>query len=217
MVLTTQAMALGLGTAEKLETVVKRLHSMNAPKARPTVVFPTIAVALILRADVSAWGFTALVSLAYCLAAPKLARLQSALVILLALSDNVVVFSEVSGQHLCAPLDNLPTKLNKRSNYNNEVVYTARFFLRTLDSSWGPINILSSNKILGTWLIKCVWLEAYTFVELFCGEGWVSRIMRTSGCCTASLDIRLATAREGKQNPFDLTTDAGFLFFDYNK
>lgn len=63
----------------------------------------------------------------------------------------------------------------------------------------------------------CVWLEAYTFVELFCGEGWVSRVMRTSGCCTASLDIRLGIARDGKQNPFDLTTDSGFLLFDYNR
>lgn len=58
--------------------------------------------------------------------------------------------------------------------------------------------------------------EAYTFVELFCGDAWVSRVMRASGHPTASLDIRLQNPKEGKQNAFDMLSDAGFSFLWVN-
>ena len=56
--------------------------------------------------------------------------------------------------------------------------------------------------------------KAYSFVELFCGDAWVSRVMRSGGYRTASLDIRLGGstwAQRKKQNPFDLCEDSGFL------
>ena len=60
-----------------------------------------------------------------------------------------------------------------------------------------------------------VWIpKAYSFVELFCGDAWVSRVMRSEGCQTASLDIRLGGAtwaQRKKQNPYDLCEDSGFL------
>lgn len=54
--------------------------------------------------------------------------------------------------------------------------------------------------------------KTYTFVELFSGEGWVSRVMKTAGHRGASLDILLGSQNhgQGKQDPFDLLTDAGF-------
>ena len=58
--------------------------------------------------------------------------------------------------------------------------------------------------------MKC--LEAFGFVEIFSGHGWVSRIMRTGGYPTASLDIWMGHAvPDSKQNHYDLTTDSGFL------
>lgn len=56
--------------------------------------------------------------------------------------------------------------------------------------------------------------EAYSFVELFCGEGWVSKVMRAGGHGVASLDIRLGEGKPGKENAFDLLTDSGFTFLD---
>ena len=55
------------------------------------------------------------------------------------------------------------------------------------------------------------WNQAYSFIELFCGEAWVSKVMRAGGHCTASLDIRLGEALPGKQNAYDLL-DPGFAF-----
>ena len=49
--------------------------------------------------------------------------------------------------------------------------------------------------------------EAYSFVELFCGEGWVSKVMRAGGHGVASLDIRLGEGFQGKENACDLLTD----------
>lgn len=56
------------------------------------------------------------------------------------------------------------------------------------------------------------WNQAYSFIELFCGEAWVSKVMRAGGHCTASLDIRLGEALPGKQNAYDLLSDPGFAF-----
>lgn len=52
--------------------------------------------------------------------------------------------------------------------------------------------------------------QHYDFVELFAGRGWVSDCMASSGRNVAKLDILLGEPVEGKQNAFDLTTDAGF-------
>lgn len=48
-------------------------------------------------------------------------------------------------------------------------------------------------------------------MELFCGQAWVSRVMRTAGHQTCNLDLNMGFARAGKQNYFDLLSDAGFL------
>lgn len=56
--------------------------------------------------------------------------------------------------------------------------------------------------------------QAFTFVELFCGTAWVSRVMRSSGKPTAQLDILLTETvyKSSPQNPMDLLSDCGFLF-----
>lgn len=55
--------------------------------------------------------------------------------------------------------------------------------------------------------------EAYGFLEIFCGQAWVSRVMRAAGYPTANFDILMGHATpEGKQNCYDLLSDAGFLF-----
>ena len=60
-------------------------------------------------------------------------------------------------------------------------------------------------------MFSIVW-EAYSFVEIFAGAGWVSTCMRDSGKATCSLDILAGEPLEGKQNPWDLLSDAGFSF-----
>ena len=56
--------------------------------------------------------------------------------------------------------------------------------------------------------------EAYTFMELYAGEAWVSHCMRAGGHPTASLDILFGSAENGKQNCFDLLSDSGFLLLN---
>lgn len=55
-------------------------------------------------------------------------------------------------------------------------------------------------------------LKTYGFVEVFSGDGWVSRCVRANGIPTASFDIRLSQQVEGKQNAMDILSDAGFSF-----
>ena len=54
--------------------------------------------------------------------------------------------------------------------------------------------------------------KAYSFIELFAGEGWVSKVMRAGGHQTASLDILLGSPPSGKQDAYDLLSDAGFAW-----
>ena len=54
--------------------------------------------------------------------------------------------------------------------------------------------------------------QSYGFLEFFCGEAWVSTVMRGNGVPTASFDINLGNPRSGKQNAMDLLTPAGFSF-----
>lgn len=59
---------------------------------------------------------------------------------------------------------------------------------------------------------KCVLAQAYGFVEVFAGFGWISAYMRANGRGVASMDILYGeTMGPGEQNRWDLTTDAGFL------
>ena len=58
-------------------------------------------------------------------------------------------------------------------------------------------------------------LKTYGFVEVFSGDGWVSRCVRANGIATASFDIRLSSQipqsqGEGRQNPMDILSDSGF-------
>lgn len=55
--------------------------------------------------------------------------------------------------------------------------------------------------------------QAYTFVELFAGAAWTSRMMRAGDHAVASFDITstlLGPTPPNKQNPMDLSTSAGF-------
>ena len=59
---------------------------------------------------------------------------------------------------------------------------------------------------------KRLW-QSYSFVEIFCGEAWCSRCMRTAGYATAQMDISLTNPerKPNKQNEMDLLTESGFL------
>ena len=54
--------------------------------------------------------------------------------------------------------------------------------------------------------------QSYGFLEFFCGEAWVSTVMRGHGVPTASFDINPWAPKPGKQNAMDLLTPAGFAF-----
>ena len=56
--------------------------------------------------------------------------------------------------------------------------------------------------------------QAYGFLEVFSGDGWVSKCMRANGIPTASFDIRLGHPKPGKLDAMDILTDAGFSFFN---
>ena len=55
--------------------------------------------------------------------------------------------------------------------------------------------------------------QEFRFIEVFSGDGWVSKCMKAHGIPTASFDIRLGEPKEGKQDAMDLLSDAGFSFF----
>lgn len=52
--------------------------------------------------------------------------------------------------------------------------------------------------------------QCYDYVEIFCGKGWVKRVMGSAGQRTASFDILLGDPEPGKQDVMDLTTPSGF-------
>ena len=54
--------------------------------------------------------------------------------------------------------------------------------------------------------------QAYGFLEFFCGQAWVSTVMRASGVSTAQFDISLGNPKQGKQDAMDLLTPSGFSF-----
>lgn len=87
-----------------------------------------------------------------------------------------------------------------------------------LDTLVKRLHFLGAPKILSACVILLalcdnvvIFSEAYSFVELFAGEAWVSRVMRAGGHPTASLDINIGAPLPNKQNAYDLLTDSGFL------
>ena len=72
----------------------------------------------------------------------------------------------------------------------------------------------------GTFFCLC---QAFDYVELFAGRGWVTDTMASSGCAVAKLDILFHDPKQNKQNFMDLTTDSGFwppgfiVFVDWGK
>ena len=57
--------------------------------------------------------------------------------------------------------------------------------------------------------------QAYDYVELFAGRGWVCDSMAMSGKATARFDILFGEPEPNKQNNMDLTTDSGFLCLSF--
>lgn len=56
--------------------------------------------------------------------------------------------------------------------------------------------------------------QAYSFLELFSGKGWVTKLMKVNGIASASFDISYGEPVPGKQDAMDLLSDAGFALFD---
>ena len=54
--------------------------------------------------------------------------------------------------------------------------------------------------------------QAYGFLDFFCGQAWVSTVMRSTGVPTAQFDISLGNPKPGKQDAMDLLTPSGFSF-----
>lgn len=71
------------------------------------------------------------------------------------------------------------------------------------------------------WLVVLVWFNTnmplvprpFQFVEFFAGDGNVANSCRYAMITTAMLDLRKGDAlpRKRKRNPFDMTTDSGFV------
>ncbi|CAK9093366.1 Uncharacterized protein SCF082_LOCUS43920 [Durusdinium trenchii] len=67
------------------------------------------------------------------------------------------------------------------------------------------IILLTANSKLDTFT------ESIEFIEVFSGDGWVSKCMKANGIATVSFDIRLGDPLPGKQNAMDLLSDAGLV------
>ena len=85
--------------------------------------------------------------------------------------------------------------------------------------------MFSAHPLLESPLVKCIHTvpvyklfgeasQAYDFMEVFSGMGWLTRTMGSSGKATAAFDILLGSPEPGKQDVMDLTTDSGFWFLD---
>lgn len=62
------------------------------------------------------------------------------------------------------------------------------------------------------WNQTCSHSQAYGFIEIFSGQGWVTKHMKANGVPSASFDIDLGKPVEGKQDAMDILTDPGFSF-----
>ena len=52
--------------------------------------------------------------------------------------------------------------------------------------------------------------QAYSFIEVFAGAGWISTCMKSAGHSVASFDILYGQPKEGKQDCMDFLSDSGF-------
>ena len=137
-----------------------------------------------------------------------------ALVVLLALSENVMIFSEVPSWGL-------------KNNICVHIYHTWPLFVKHFGSRFNLVNSKENLNQFKSNLIEyddrmthhrscqsiAPALQAYSLVEIFCGHAWVSRVMRCKGHATAQMDILLTkeTFRSSPPNPMDLLTDSGFL------
>ncbi|CAK9008773.1 unnamed protein product [Durusdinium trenchii] len=85
--------------------------------------------------------------------------------------------------------------------------------LRKLYANGAPKILMALVILLALSENVVIFSEAYSFIEIFSGKGWASRVMRTSGFTTAQMDILLTVPemKSSVQNYMDLLTDAGFL------
>ena len=58
--------------------------------------------------------------------------------------------------------------------------------------------------------------EAYGFIEIFSGAGWVTKCMQANGIASCKFDINLSQPVEGKQDAMNILTDPGFAFFGFH-
>ena len=58
--------------------------------------------------------------------------------------------------------------------------------------------------------------EAYGFIEVFSGAGWVTKCMQANGIASCKFDINLSQPIEGKQDAMNILTDAGFTLFGFH-
>jgi len=58
-------------------------------------------------------------------------------------------------------------------------------------------------------------LQAYGFLEIFSGAGWVTKCMKANGVASAAFDVTYGSDfyMEGKQDAMNILSDAGFSFF----
>ncbi len=62
-------------------------------------------------------------------------------------------------------------------------------------------------------LLTAFSMQAYGFIEVFSGEGFLANCIKANGVPVARFDIRLGQPQPGKQDPMNLLDDAGFAFF----
>ena len=63
--------------------------------------------------------------------------------------------------------------------------------------------------------VRAFGLQAYNWLEFFAGGSVATTMLRYAGWKGARLDILYMTARPGKLNPMDLTSNAGMAFLSY--
>lgn len=55
-------------------------------------------------------------------------------------------------------------------------------------------------------------MQELCFLEFFAGEGAVWRAVRADSIDAVGVDITYVRAQEGRQNPFDILSNAGMAF-----
>ena len=97
------------------------------------------------------------------------------------------------------------------------------FNLKTVHEATTSAKVISTSKEASYWLTAHLFSivlfdQAYGFVELFAGAGWISRCMRNANIPTASFDIEYSRDVDpDKQDHMDLCTAAGFGYHALRK